>query len=258
MQNESPEFAPYASVGSVLAIIDQLRQEGLPDPVTARWLTNQGLSLAVSARVLQTIRYLGLADRDDRRTPQADRLRNASEGREYQAVLAELVRTAYADIFASLPPGEPLEEAKIRNAFGSKEPAAVRDRMISLFLGLLKECGLLEGGPVSRGGRERPAFPPPPQPPPYRPEPAETTPRKPQSEREAAPPRAPVATAPPPAPRTPSSESKPARYPLMQQVIELLPSSGQWTPDERQNWLQLVDASVAVLIKVKPEPPNEK
>jgi hypothetical protein len=132
--------APYAPLGNVLTVIRRLRERGVPVPVTKDALTVLGIPEGNAPRTLQSLKLLGIVAGDGGLTPAAERLRRAST-EEYPETLAEIVREAYAPVFAVVDPAVDTE-VRIGDAFRQFDPSTQRGRMVTLFLGLCAEAGI--------------------------------------------------------------------------------------------------------------------
>ena len=133
-------IAPYAPLGNVLTVIRRLRERGVPVPVTKDALTVLGIPEGNAPRTLQALKLLGLVAEDGGLSPQAERLRRAST-EEYPETLAEIIREAYAPVFAVVDPATDTE-VRVSDAFRQFDPATQRGRMVTLFLGLCAEAGI--------------------------------------------------------------------------------------------------------------------
>jgi hypothetical protein len=218
----------------------------MPEVVTTTWLGQIGLSENVHNRLLRTLAFLGLTDEKGRRTAEAERLRNASP-EEYRTVLTEIIQRAYHRIFAVLTPEDATNDQKLTHAFWKCEPSAMRDRMQSLFVGLLKEAGLIEGGPVPRSAtRGRPT------------ERKLPTNGSDGSRRAPIPPAKPDLRAPAPNGSFVSfssgaagpDDSRALQTDLLEAAIRQLPSNRKWTATKRDKWLGAFTAALDFLIEV--------
>jgi len=246
-------FMPYASIGSVLTVIEQLRERGgLPEQVSISWLSKIGITDATAERVHQALRFLGLLDEEGRRTEEATRLKTSSS-EEYPKVLAELVRRAYQPVFAVIGQDlSNLDPARLKDAFRGCEPFSQSDRMISLFQGLLQEAGLVEGGPVPRQVRARRALE----------KKREATSNGRFGESSAPPAARSIATEPappqatntlPPSSDQPSRDTSPlgqATYELLEAALRQLPPDARWTKAKRDRWIAAVTTGVDLLVEV--------
>jgi len=230
MEIERPATtAPYAPVHNVLNIIRRLREGRLPDPLTAQELERVGVPPGNAPRTHAALRFLGLVNEEGQRTEAFERVRRAST-EEYPGVLGEVIRAAYEPVFTVADPAED-DETTIHDAFRHYQPERQRGRMVTLFLGLCREAGIISGGPIQRrqrvrrGTAERP--------------PART---RPQVAREETP--------------EPSAEIPVAHsdagidYRLISALMQQLPKDGKWTRSRRDRWVQTMTAAVDLLIEI--------
>jgi len=170
-------------------------------------------------------------DDEGQRTPALERLGRASTD-EYPEILAEVIRAAYAPVFTIVDPSQDNGVA-IYDAFRQYEPKAQRERMITLFLGLCQEAGVVPGGPPAARARVRRtqvAKPP------------TALPRGGEQEE--------------PAPE-PSPQFSGTDYRLLAALMQQLPKDGKWTQARRDRWIQAVTANADLLIEVIEEGTGE-
>ena len=141
------DYKPYAPVGNVLSIIHRLRESGLPDILDMGSVVRVGISEGNASRTIAALQYMGLINEDGGHTQLMDALERASRD-EYQNVLAEILKEAYSDIFQIINL-ETDKEPQIDDSFRSFNPSRQRKRMVSLFIGLCQEAGLIEGEPAT-------------------------------------------------------------------------------------------------------------
>lgn len=132
--------APYAPTSVILSLLERHRQKGLPTPVTADVLSRAGVTESLNSRTLQALQVLDLIDQDGRPTPILEGLRLAPET-EYKARMGEWLKGAYADALKFIDP-EVATETQVHDAFRSYKPPGMRDRMVTLFLGLFEAAGI--------------------------------------------------------------------------------------------------------------------
>jgi hypothetical protein len=131
---------PYAPPSNVIAVLQRLRSRNLPEHVDAEYLRDAGVSEGTVGRTLSALRFLTLVTEEDEPT-QALRSIHTATNEEYQAILAGLVRDAYAEVFNVLDPAEDGQE-RILNVFRRYTPASQRSRMVIFFLGVCREAGI--------------------------------------------------------------------------------------------------------------------
>ena len=222
-------FMPYAPAKPVVDVIRRFRERGLPEILSRQELHRLGAAEGNSDRIQKTLQFLDLIDAEGRRTELFDRIGKASTA-EYEGTVAEVVRAAYAPILAIVDPAVDTDIA-VNDAFRHYEPAGQRRQMVSLFLALCREAGIVSGGPLDR---------------------------KPRAKREnvtTRPPRAVV-----PNGRTATTERREEAppdvpvgpdYRLLSALIQQLPREGRWPSDRRERWLQAFTANIDLLIEVE-------
>jgi len=225
------EAAPYAPVDNALKVMRRLRERGLPDPLTQTDLERIGVPKGNAPRTYRTLKFLNLIDASGAHQPNLLRLSRASSA-EYQGILAEILREAYAPVFTLVDPSED-SETDINDAFRHYNPPAQRERMVTLFLGLCREAGMVPGGPVKRKSRTRKTIPI-----------TFTHPPK----RQDADYEAPVA---PPAATLIVGEGP--DYRMVSTLLQQLPRDGRWTRAKKDKWLDAVRAAVEFLTDVTDE-----
>lgn len=142
------ESAPYTSPSAVMHIIKRYRQVGMTKPFTVEVLARAGVSESLAPRTLQSLQALNLLDQDGHPTNELDGLRLASET-DFQSKLGDVVRGAYADIFNFVDPST-ADLTHIRDAFRTYEPQRQQPRMVALFLGLCEEAGISCPKPIRK------------------------------------------------------------------------------------------------------------
>lgn len=229
-KNYSDDYMPYAPVGPVIAIIQRYRDRGLHEELTLKNLESLSIAVGNAPRVQRALEFLSLIDGAAKRTPLFDRLGKATTD-EYTTVLAEVVRAAYAPIFAIVNPQEDTDIA-VTDAFRPYQPTAQRPRMVSFFLGMCREAGIVSGGSAERRPRAR----------------REPAPRATVSRQT----RAPAVEGDPQpllndhAPLPPDAPD----YRLVAAVVQQLPRVGKWTQQRRNKWIEAMTATVDLLVEV--------
>src|SRR5205823_3363705 len=119
---------------------------------------------SLAPRTLQTLKLLNLIDDDGHPTDEFVELRKVPSD-QYKERLASLLRVAYADLLAHVDPTKD-EYERIREGFRVYNPPGLRDRMVTLFLGLSEYAGLISEDRAKeltgrRSSKPRPARPKP-------------------------------------------------------------------------------------------------
>lgn len=136
--------APYTSGPAVLTVMQRFRDKGLTTPITADVLMRAGVRESLIPRTMPALQLLELIDDAGQPTATFQKFRTVPED-QYKAVLADWLRSVYADVFQFVDPSA--DDAKrIRDAFRTYQPHGQQDRMVSLFLALCAEAGLVPEG----------------------------------------------------------------------------------------------------------------
>jgi hypothetical protein len=185
---------------------------------------------------------LGLVDDEGHITDTFKRLKQARTD-EYPATLAEVLHSTYHSVFNVVDPAED-EMTRIEDAFRLFEPSRQRGRMVTLFLGLCHEAGLVgedkapkvQSSPRKQQSSQRTTS--------QQGQPRKSTPRKPPAQE-------PLIEEPP----RYETQDPPTDYPLVQAIVQQLPKSGKWTERRRDLWVQAMVSAVNLAVEVEePEP----
>lgn len=136
--------APYAPVSAVMLMIELFREKSIPLPITAAAIHRAGVEESLARRTLATMKQLDLLDDDGNPTATFQKIKVAGPDK-YQAVLQEWLQEAYKPIFTYC---EPADTEKVSTQFRHYEPTGMRNRMVTLFLGLCAAAGLIEKMPA--------------------------------------------------------------------------------------------------------------
>lgn len=131
---------PYSPAATIIDVMKRSRDRGLPVPVNAENLIRIGVPDSLVTRVLSTLVALDLIDESGAPTPTLDGLQRAPEA-EYKKRQEDWLKSAYADIFGIVDPKD--DETRVRDAFRSYQPVGQQSRMVSLFLGLCANAGMI-------------------------------------------------------------------------------------------------------------------
>lgn len=171
------KYAPYPPAANLLTAIRTFRERGFTGRVTVEVLESIGVPEGNAYRVLAALKWLGLLNADGSTSEQMDAVRTAPT-EQYPVLLEGLVRNAYGEIFQYCNPAVD-DATRISDAFRTFSPPIQRPKMVTAFLALCKEAGIIGGEPpqsmltnrlrrktqpVQRGRADRPVPPPAPAP----------------------------------------------------------------------------------------------
>jgi len=225
------QTAPYAPVNNVLTVIRRLRDHGLPEVLSFGELQRIGIPGGNAPRTLAALRFLGLLDAELQRTPAFDLLGRAKSD-EYNETLAEVVRAAYTRVFGIVDPAQN-SDIDIADAFRGFEPQRQRGKMITLFMGLCREAGIITGGraPEARPRRRQH----------QNDEDSDQQQRQPRQQGRRR-------------DTSPDDEREPPasglNLQLLSGLMQQLPKDGKWTQERRDRWLQAMAANVDVIVQL--------
>lgn len=236
MNGNTEKNAPYAPFGCVITVIRRFRERGLPEVLTVQEIVRIGVSEGNASRTLQALRFLNLIDERGHRTHIFDRIGRVPTS-EYAEVFGEIIKEAYKDVFTIVDPAE-ATDIEVNDAFRYYQPQAQRGRMVTFFMSLCQETGLVAGGPPLTRKRTKGVIGSKSSIASY-----SATLRKSQIESshttEAA--------------NIPNKGSNfiDLEYTLLQGLLQQLPSNKKWTQERRDRWLQAFTASVDLLIDIE-------
>lgn len=141
MESEEQEInRPYGPPSNVISVLHRLRSRNLPETVDAEYLRDAGVPEGTLGRTLFGLRFLGLIDEAGNPTQPLKSIHTSTD-EEYRAILAGLIREAYAEVFNVIDPAEDSQD-RILNVFRRYTPASQRSRMVVFFLGMCQEASI--------------------------------------------------------------------------------------------------------------------
>lgn len=115
---------PYTSVASKLkAFLEKIPDTGVPGKLTQKELAARGFKSTNDRSLISVLKALGLIGSDGAPTKRWQAYRDRSTNR---ALLAQLVRDAYADLFAVYPDAHQRPDADLKNFMSSKTKSGER------------------------------------------------------------------------------------------------------------------------------------
>lgn len=237
--NQEQLQGPYTPPATALAVIRRMHERGLPEVIDATALAVAGVPDSLHRRTMAALRFLGLVTEEDRRTELFTRLGRATT-EEYPALLAEIIRAAYAPVFEfGIDPAQDSDQ-RIEDAFRRYEPSGQRVAMARLFRGLCVEAGLAPAPTEPAARTQRAARP-------AAPRPRASAPRSSAGRGTARPVDVPAIAA-------MVSDGREDLRPL-HQMIDALPAEGWWTPEKRERWLKGFAGYVDFVVETRDAPP---
>ncbi len=148
---------PYTSYRTFKTFIEDLREHGVPSRIDRSVLTR--FSGVVGTQLMHALRFLGLIEDQGRPTQLLKELANAHGAAHWPERFSELLRKAYAPIFAiDLETATP---SHFNEAFRKAFPAAdaVVQKCVTFFLYAANDAGVKIGGRILKGRKPRSSTP---------------------------------------------------------------------------------------------------
>ncbi len=150
---KSRNTPPYTSYRTFTSFIQDLRERGLPSRIDRSVLIR--FSGVVGTQLMHALRFLGLIEENGRPTQRLKELVNAQGAGQWPEKLLELVRQAYAPMFAiDLENATPSHfNETFRKAFPAAD--AVVQKCVTFFLYAASDAGVKISGRVLKGRKPR-------------------------------------------------------------------------------------------------------
>lgn len=238
------ETAPYAPPQNVLDVLHYARKRKVPDVLDTTTVKSIGIPEGNASRTLATFRFLHFIDEEGQKQDAFERLARATDD-EYPEQLAQVIREAYATIFTYWEPAED-DTVRLNNLFRQHyNPQAQKTRMVTLFLALCHEAGIISGATAEVRPRARRVSLPKDQ--------GTKRTRGARSAELAETEQVPLFRK-APTPATPSAfdtSEIDSYYVLCLETMKRLPTTHRWTAKQRTKWLQAIAANVDLLVEVE-------
>lgn len=127
---------PYAQTKkSLKGIIDKIPTIGVPVEVDAKFLSSIGYGKSNDLAVIKVLRFIDFVDEADQPTQLWRAYRNPDEAK---SIMADAIRTAYADLFAQHPQADVVNNNELTNFFAAhtNSGADVVRKSVSTFVTL--------------------------------------------------------------------------------------------------------------------------
>lgn len=245
MSERSDRVRPYAATGNVTDLLKRYRSLNLPQAIDKTDLRTAGIPEPNISRTYAALRFLGLLSDANEPTDAWRALANSPPD-DYQAQLAALLRSAYADVFSRVDPAEDSQQ-QVRQAFQPYEPKSQLDRMVSFFLGMCAEAGIATLDAPKRRPTKAQALRSRSRAPAVMPKVTTNGRAKDEDAHTTEQPRGHTATedrrVPPPLLERPD-------YAVVHAVVKRLPAGAAWSTAERDKWLAAIRAAVDLEVEI--------
>lgn len=135
---------PYVQTSSKAAgIFEAIRARGNPPRVTTRWLGGAGFKSTSDRAFVKTLKFLGILSKTGEPTEKYAQIKEIG----WQENLAEIIRTAYGEIFTDYPNAHSLQKPQLIDLFRVADPDASQrtlDLKVTTFLNLCKAADFSE------------------------------------------------------------------------------------------------------------------
>ena len=147
--------APYAPPHAITAFLDHVRDKGIPEEINGAFMARL-VSRSYAGRTLRALEQLDLVE-DGKATITLQNL-TVEPSDKLQEKLQEWYHEAYKTVLRFCSPSDNIDS--ITDQFRPFEPVGLRDRMVTLFLGLAEYVGLIDEVPRRSSKRKSSTKPP--------------------------------------------------------------------------------------------------
>ena len=131
------DFAYTTVPGKIKPLLAKLREVGVPPKATVQWLKSLGFTSSNDATLLGILKFIAFIDASGVPTPKWA----AYRGADYRKVLADAIRTGYADLFAVYPDAWQRTATELEHVFSTS--SAGGRQVISKTVSTFKSLGEL-------------------------------------------------------------------------------------------------------------------
>ena len=142
-----PDYAYTTVPGKLKGLLAKIRETGVPDRATVKWLESIGFKAKNDRTMLPILRQIDLVSERGSPTQRWKDYRGADQA----AVLAEGIRAGYADLFAVYPDANTRPTTDLENYFSTKSTAG--KQAISKTVGTFKALSELADYQGTTAGR---------------------------------------------------------------------------------------------------------
>lgn len=139
------EYAYTTVTGKIKPLLDKVRSVGVPPKVTVAWLKTIGFTSSNDATLAGVLRFIGFTDASGIPTSTW----SAYRGAKHRTVLADAIRSGYADLFAVYPDANSRPNSDLQHVFSTSSSAGsqVINKTIATFKALVDEADFSSSSP---------------------------------------------------------------------------------------------------------------
>jgi hypothetical protein len=138
------EFVYTTVPGKIKALLNKIREVGVPTKVSVQWLKTVGFKSSNDTSLIGILKFIGFIDSSGIPTSKWTQYRGAN----HASVLGEGIREGYAELFAVYPDANQRSQSEIEHVFSTSSSAGKQaiSKTISTFMSLTE---LAEFSPVN-------------------------------------------------------------------------------------------------------------